>query len=193
MVPESRTWRKRTPPQEQPQFFQKNRVVLHGGSSFSRFLIGNHPTMKPPRGLGVFSTPGSSSPERPGLDNISSQPWSDATCPSVHGPLHVKKCKSYSCNSGAVRPTENRPNVVLPDLDRAAARVKTHVHRKSSQKDSQRSLSSRFTVCAVYTARKFSVRSVSLASTEPWVPPTRLVRDSPLAICVCYCISYCIS
>jgi len=25
--------------------------------------------------------PGSSSPERTGLDNISSPPWSDATCP----------------------------------------------------------------------------------------------------------------
>ena len=83
--------------------------------------------------------------------------------------------------------------MVLPDRERAAARVKTHVHRKSSQEDSQCSLSSRFTVCAVYTAPLFSVRSVSLVSTEPWVPPTQLVRDSPLAICVCYCISYCIS
>jgi len=106
---------------------------------------------------------------------------------------HRIACKSHSCNFGAVQPTENQPNVVLPDLERAAARVKTHVHRKSSQKDSQRSLSSRFTVCAVYTARQFSVRSVSLASTKPWVPLNRLVRESPLAICVCYCISYCIS
>jgi len=29
----------------------------------------------------IASTPGSSSPEWPGLDNITSQPWSDATCP----------------------------------------------------------------------------------------------------------------
>ena len=29
----------------------------------------------------IASTPGSSSLERPGLDNITSQPWSDATCP----------------------------------------------------------------------------------------------------------------
>ena len=45
----------------------------------------------------------------------------------------------------------------------------------------------------IYTVRQFSVRSVSLASTEPWVLPTRLARDLPLAICVCYCISYCVS
>ena len=106
---------------------------------------------------------------------------------------HRIVCKSYSCNSDAVRPTENQPNVVLQDRERAATRVKTHVHRKSCRKDSQRSLSSRFTVCAVYTVRQFSVRSVSLASTKPWVPPTRLVSDSPLAICVYYFISYCIS
>jgi len=31
--------------------------------------------------LPIASTPGSSSPKRPGLDNITSQPWSDATCP----------------------------------------------------------------------------------------------------------------
>jgi len=29
----------------------------------------------------IASTPGSSSPGRPGLDNMTSQPWSDATCP----------------------------------------------------------------------------------------------------------------
>ena len=29
----------------------------------------------------ITSKPGSSSPERPGLDNITSQPWSDPTCP----------------------------------------------------------------------------------------------------------------
>ena len=28
----------------------------------------------------IASTPGSSFPERPGLDNITGQPWSDATC-----------------------------------------------------------------------------------------------------------------
>jgi len=31
--------------------------------------------------LPIASTPGSSSPEPPGLDNSTSQPWSDATCP----------------------------------------------------------------------------------------------------------------
>ena len=31
--------------------------------------------------LPIASTPGSSSPEQPGLDNTTSQPWSDATCP----------------------------------------------------------------------------------------------------------------
>jgi len=187
-------------------------------------------------------------------------------------------CKSYSCNSDTVRPTENQPNVVLPDRERATARVKTHVHWKSSQKDSQRSLSSRFTVCAVYSTTVFSPLSLaceyrdngstavqgtvarsarafplnltlqpvcsqeicplgkarakltqikqawgppaeghsscqrpasgsylrhssspknrsreSLASTQPWVSPTRLERESPMTICVCYCISYCIS
>ena len=55
-----------------------------------------------------------------------------------------QECKSYSCNSGAVRPTENQPSVVLPDRERAAARVKTHMHRKSCQKDSQHSLSITF-------------------------------------------------
>jgi len=113
--------------------------------------------------------------------------------PGLSRMAHRIGCKSYSCNSGSVRPTENRPNVVLLDRERAAARVKMHVYRKSSQKDFQRSFSSRFTVCVVNTVRQFSVRSVSLASTEPWVPPTRLVRDSPLVICVCYCISYYIS
>jgi len=29
----------------------------------------------------IASTPGSSPPERPGLDNVTSQPWSAATCP----------------------------------------------------------------------------------------------------------------
>jgi len=29
----------------------------------------------------ITSKPGSSSPERPGLDNVTSQPWSDPTCP----------------------------------------------------------------------------------------------------------------
>ena len=31
----------------------------------------------------IASKPGSSRPERPGLDNITSQPWSDATCPCI--------------------------------------------------------------------------------------------------------------
>jgi len=36
---QSRTWRKRTPHEEQPYFFEKIGVVLEGGSSSSRFLI----------------------------------------------------------------------------------------------------------------------------------------------------------
>jgi len=43
----------------------------------SRVLRARHLCTQPP----IASTPGSSPPERPGLDNITSQLWSDATCP----------------------------------------------------------------------------------------------------------------
>ena len=35
----------------------------------------------PRKQLPITSTPGSSPPERPGPDNITGKPWSDATCP----------------------------------------------------------------------------------------------------------------
>ena len=43
----------------------------------SRVLRARHLCTQPP----IASTPGSCSPERLGLDNITSQPWSEATCP----------------------------------------------------------------------------------------------------------------
>ena len=39
----------------------------------------------------IASTPGSSPPERPGLDNITGQPWSHATCP------HTTASSTLSC------------------------------------------------------------------------------------------------
>jgi len=71
--------------------------------------------------------------------------------------VHRIACKSYSFDSGAVWPTENQPSVVLPDRERAAARVKTHMHRKSCQKDSQRSLSITFyCLCRSHSMTVFS-------------------------------------
>jgi len=43
----------------------------------SRVLRARRLCTQPP----IVSTPGSSPPERPGPDNTTSQPWSDATCP----------------------------------------------------------------------------------------------------------------
>jgi len=53
----------------------------------------------------IASKPGSSPPRRPGLDNITSQPWSDATCPrrtsdSAYFPF-VSKTKRQSTKSGS--------------------------------------------------------------------------------------------
>ena len=97
------------------------------------------------------------------------------------------------------------PNVVLPDRERAAARVKTHVHRKSCQKDSQRSLSitqrslsitqrslsiTVYCLCRLHSTTVFNPLGTRLRVPSPGSHPPRLVCDSPLVICVCYCISY---
>jgi len=77
--------------------------------------------------------------------------------PALSGMAHWISCKSDSCNSGAVRPTENRPNVVLLDGERTSTRVKTHVNRKSCQKDSQRSFSITFyCLCRSHSTTVFS-------------------------------------
>ena len=47
----------------------------------------------------------------------------------------------YCCNSAASRPMESRPNMLVPERERAAARAETNVLWKYCQKDSQRCLS----------------------------------------------------
>jgi len=54
MVSRCRVWRKRAPPSKQIHFFQKNGVVLNGGSSSPRLLIWKAPKKEfPPGGWGV--------------------------------------------------------------------------------------------------------------------------------------------
>jgi len=52
-------------------------IVPAGVPEDSRVLRARRLCTQPP----IASTPGSIPPERPGLDNITSQPWSEATCP----------------------------------------------------------------------------------------------------------------
>ena len=54
----------------------------------SRVLRARRLCTQPP----IASTPGSSPPERPGLDNVTSQPWSEATC-------HLLKCLLPHCHA----------------------------------------------------------------------------------------------
>jgi len=67
----------------------------------------------------ITSKPGSSPPERPGLDNITFEPWSDATCPYTTSSsaylrfvMHVlceKTSQSLSIRVGGTGPSCIRP------------------------------------------------------------------------------------
>ena len=87
-------------------------------------------------------------------------------------------CKSYRVEMGQVRISEQRiskSGINSPSLWPTEPRLQVRSTCTGNPvKNILSALSlSRFTVCAVYTARQFSVRSDSLASsTEPWVSPT---------------------
>jgi len=80
---------------------------------------------------------------------------------------------------GQVRISEQRiskSGINRPSLSGWPTEPRLHVRSTCTGNSVKKILSalslSRCTVCAVYIARQFSVRSDSLASTEPWVQPT---------------------
>jgi len=106
------------------------------------------------------------------------------------------QCKSYSCNSGAFRPTESH---VQPDRERAAARVETPMHRKSCKKDFQCSLSIMFCcLCHLFSTTVLS--PLALACEYRALGPNHLdqyvIRPWPLVSAIAYtiaCIAYAIA